>query len=146
MPDTPRDVLARYHRAVLDASADDLADLYAPDGVHHIPFYAPGLPGRFDGREQIRAGYREAWADHPVRPTGIREVVVHPAADPEVIFGEFALTGTVRATGEPFELGGVLMLRVRDGLIVEARDYIDALAVTTQLSRGSRPVGPADAC
>ncbi|HEX5497359.1 MAG TPA: nuclear transport factor 2 family protein [Mycobacteriales bacterium] len=112
-----------------------LADLYAPDAVHHFPFRFPGFPDRYDGREQVRAGYRAAWHSHPVRPTGIREVVVHQGADPEVIVGEFALSGRVTATGGPFSLNGVLMLRVRDGLITEVRDYLDALAVTTQLGK-----------
>ncbi|MGP3922345.1 hypothetical protein [Streptomyces sp. 8N616] len=66
MPDTnsadlsPRDVLARYHRAMLDKSADNLADLYAANAVHEFPFLFPGMPDRYQGREEVRAGYRAA--------------------------------------------------------------------------------------
>ena len=133
-PPSAREVLARYQQAMLDVNADDLADLYAPDAVHHFPFGFPGFPDRYEGREQVRAGYQKAWADHRVRLTEIHDVAVHQGADPEVIFGEYALSGTVKATGAPFALTGVLMIRVRDGLITETRDYMNALAVTTQLA------------
>jgi ketosteroid isomerase-like protein len=54
---------------------------------------------------------------------------VHQTADPEVIVGEFEYAGTVNETGEPFTVPCVFVLRVRDGLIVESRDYIDHLAM-----------------
>ncbi len=40
----PRDALARFHRAMLDLSADDLADLFAVDAVYEFPFLTPGRP------------------------------------------------------------------------------------------------------
>ena len=123
----PREVLARYHRAMLDLSADDLADLYAPDAVHEFPFLAPGWPARYHGREEVREGYRAAWGASPARLEEIRDVVVYETADPEVIVGEWAATGTVSTTGRPFAASGLLILRVRDDLIVHARDYMDAL-------------------
>ncbi|MFI0715123.1 YybH family protein [Streptomyces inhibens] len=56
-----REILDRFHRAMLDKSADDLADLYAPDAVHEFPFLFPSVPERYEGREEVRAGYRAAW-------------------------------------------------------------------------------------
>ncbi|MEU8034116.1 hypothetical protein AB0C13_36915 [Streptomyces sp. NPDC049099] len=38
----PRKALARYRRAMLDKSADDLADLYAVDAVHELSGQQPG--------------------------------------------------------------------------------------------------------
>ena len=54
---SPREVLARYHHAMLHLSADELADLYAVDAVHEFPFLAPGRPTHYRGREEVRAGY-----------------------------------------------------------------------------------------
>src|SRR5690242_19067469 len=135
MPDSPRDVLKRYHQAMIDMNADDLADLYAADAVHAFPFFAPGRPAEYRGREEVRAGYREAWAGRPVRLEEIREVVVYPTDDPELVVGEWTAVGTVSATGGPFALSGLLALRVRDGLIVECRDYMDSLSTARQLGR-----------
>ena len=58
------------------------------------------------------------------RPAGI---TVHETADPEVIVAEFRYEGTVVETGEPFTIPGIFVLRVRDGKIVESRDYLDHL-------------------
>lgn len=130
-----RDVLARYHRAMLDKSADDLADLYAADAVHEFPFLFPGMPERHQGREEIRAGYRAAWGASPARPEKIHDVVVHQSTDPEVITVEQIVSGTVTTTGQPFSFPGLLVLRVRDGLIVHARDYMDGLRVAHTMGR-----------
>ncbi|MGW5656628.1 nuclear transport factor 2 family protein [Streptomyces humi] len=120
---TPREVLARYRRAMRDMSADDLAELYAVDGVHEFPFTSPGFPARYDGREEVRAGYRAAWGASPVRVTEIREVAVHDTADPEVIVAEqVVVAGQVTVPG-------LLVLRVRDGRLVRVRDYLDGCGV-----------------
>ncbi|MPY63779.1 nuclear transport factor 2 family protein [Streptomyces spongiae] len=134
-PHAVRDVLARYHRAMLDKSADDLADLYAVDAVHEFPFLFPGMPERHQGREEIRAGYRAAWGASPAQPQKIHDVVVHQSTDPEVITVEQVVTGTLTTTGQSFSFPGLLVLRIRNGLIVHARDYMDGLRVAHTMGR-----------
>ncbi|MEV7778084.1 nuclear transport factor 2 family protein [Kitasatospora sp. NPDC088351] len=141
MPDTtstspgPREILARYQRAMLDKSADDLADLYAVDAVHEFPFLSPGMPARYQGSEEVRAGYRAAWGASPAQPREIREVAVHESTDPEVITVEQVVTGTVATTGQTFSIPGLLVLRVRNGRIVHVRDYMDGLGVAHTMGR-----------
>ncbi|WP_084259143.1 nuclear transport factor 2 family protein [Microtetraspora malaysiensis] len=132
---TPREVLARYHQAMIDRSADDLADLYADDAAHAFPFRVPGAPERLDGREEVRAFYRAAWGDSPVRLTKIEDVVVHPAADPEVIVGEWVGVGSLNPDGRPFRATGLLLGRVRDGKIIDMRDYMDVFGTYGALGR-----------
>lgn len=141
MPDTastdlkPREVLARYQRAMLDKSADDLADLYAVDAVHEFPFLFPGMPERYEGREEVRAGYRAAWDASPAQPQEIREVAVHENTDPEVIVVEQIVSGTLTTTGKPFSFPGLLVIRVRNSQIVHVRDYMDGLGVAHAMER-----------
>ncbi|KQX54704.1 MULTISPECIES: nuclear transport factor 2 family protein [unclassified Streptomyces] len=141
MPDTasddlgPRAILARYQRAMLDKSADDLADLYAVDAVHEFPFLFPGMPERYQGREEIRTGYRAAWGASPAQPQEIRDVVVHENTDPEVIVVEQVVAGTVTTTGRPFTIPGLLVIRVLNGRIVHVRDYMDGLGVAHAMDR-----------
>ncbi|MEV5508945.1 nuclear transport factor 2 family protein [Streptomyces orinoci] len=135
MPPSPRDVLAAYHRAMLAWSADDLADLYAPDAVHEFPFLTPGWPERYEGREAVREGYRAAWGASPVRLRDIRDVVVFDGADPEVVVGQWKATATHADGGQPVEITGLLILRVRDGLITHALDYMDTLGTFHALGR-----------
>ncbi|MEV0580545.1 nuclear transport factor 2 family protein [Streptomyces sp. NPDC050392] len=117
---TPRTVLGCYHRAMLDKSADDLADLYAVDALHEFPFSAPGFPARFTGREEVRAGYRAAWGASPLQVVEIADVAVRPAADPGTVVAEHVVV--VRsAEGDGFAVPGLLIIEVRDGLITRKR-------------------------
>lgn len=118
-----------------DQSADDLADLYAPDAVHELPFLFPGMPARYRGREEVRAGYRAAWGASPARPQEICDVVVHESTDPEVLTVEQTVAGTGTTGGRPFRFPGVLVMRVRDGRIVHVRDYMDGLGVARAMGR-----------
>nr|WP_202524357.1 nuclear transport factor 2 family protein [Kitasatospora sp. SID7827] len=118
--------MARYRRAMLDLDADALADLYAPDAVHEFPFRFPGFPPRYEGREAVRAGYRAAWRASPARPTEVEERALHVSTDPEVLVAEQVVRGELADGRGTFEVPGLLVLRVRHGLIVHVRDYLDA--------------------
>lgn len=134
---TPREVLARYHQAVRDRSADDLADLYALDGVHEFPFTSPGFPSRYEGREAVRAGYRAAWGATPVQVEEIREVAVHETGDPEVIVAEHVVVAGLPRGGGTFAVPGLLVLRVRGGRLTRVRDYMDGYGVARARQSGS---------
>jgi uncharacterized protein len=131
----PQAILRRYQQALVDKSADDLADLYAADAVHELPFLFPGMPDRLEGREQVRAAYRAAWAASDARPQAVREVAVHSCEDGAVLIAEQVVSGTLPSTGQSFEFPGVLVLRVRDGEIVHVRDYMDGLGVAHAMGR-----------
>jgi ketosteroid isomerase-like protein len=132
---SPREVLRRFHRAMKDKSADDLADLYAPDAIHEFPFFVPHRPSRLEGREAIRAAYREGWKDHPLSIDEIEDVFVHAAEDPEIVIGQWRARATLIATGRVATITGLLELRVRDGMIVHTRDFMDALGIAQALGR-----------
>jgi ketosteroid isomerase-like protein len=122
----PRDVFARYQRAVLDQSPDGIADLFAPDGVFEYGFTVPGMPRRTEGQEEVRRGLRQMLGRF--RFEEYLNVRIHRAADPEVIVVEHDIAGTIVATGRPHVMSYVYVLRVRDGHIVHLRDYANLLA------------------
>jgi ketosteroid isomerase-like protein len=134
-PRTPEQVLRRYQKALIDQNADDLADLYAPDAVHELPFLFPGMPARYEGSDQVRAAYDAAWRATDARPREVRTVGVHHTEDPEVVIAEQVVVGVNASTREPFELPGVLVLRVQEGRITHVRDYMDGLAVARAMRR-----------
>ncbi|MGW1229854.1 nuclear transport factor 2 family protein [Streptomyces sp. NPDC001515] len=140
---TPREVLGLYHRAMAEMAADDLADLYAEDATHEFPFTTPGFPPRFEGREAVRAGYRAAWGASPLRMVEIADLAVHETAEAGTVVGEHVAV-VESARGERFAVPGLLVLRVRHGLITRARDYMDAPAVARAgASIASAPPGAA---
>ncbi|MFI8849416.1 nuclear transport factor 2 family protein [Streptomyces sp. 891-h] len=131
---TPHEVLTCYYQAILDKSPDDLADLYSIDAVHEFPFASPGFPPSFEGREAVRAGYREAWGASPVQVEEVRKVAAYETADPEVIVAEHVVVGTLPAKATTFTVPGLLILHVHNGLITRVRDYMDGLGVASARS------------
>ncbi|WP_433172304.1 nuclear transport factor 2 family protein [Actinoallomurus sp. CA-150999] len=136
---TPRAVFERLNRAIAEGRWNDLADLYAEDAVVHQPFAppapseGPSAPPVLRGRETIRA--RFAMADRMGLRFGVRKVAVHETADPEVVIAEFDYD--LPAGDEVLTAANIQVLRVRDGLVVETRDYHDHL--TLARSTGTLP-------
>ncbi|ADB35093.1 conserved hypothetical protein [Kribbella flavida DSM 17836] len=126
---TPSEVFLRLVHGVADRDFAALPGLYAEQTDVRHPM-APGGDRPLLSRDALRAhfggtGPRVAEAIR-FRPQNIR---IHQTADPEVIVAEFEYAGTVIATGTPFRAPCVFVLRVRDGMIVESRDYIDHIAM-----------------
>jgi ketosteroid isomerase-like protein len=128
---TPREVFERLIDGVTHGRWDELPGLYAEDAVVTHPFDPTGGP--LAGREALRRHFA-AGAAMGLEMTA-RDVVVHQAADPEVVIAEFAYGGRVTATGRRFTIPNIFVLRVRDGLIVESRDYADHLAFAAATGR-----------
>ena len=117
---TPGEVLLRLIDGVTGKRWDELPGLYATDTVVTHPLGdAPPLRGR----AALQAHFTAAAA----LPIDMRaeELVVHETADPEVVIGEFLYRGRNTATDRAFAVRNVFVLRVRDGQIVESRDYAD---------------------
>ncbi|MFI7617076.1 nuclear transport factor 2 family protein [Nonomuraea terrae] len=118
------DIVSGYHAAMLHRSADDLADLYAEDGLHEFPF--GGLPP-YVGRERIRAGYHAMWDSAGMEAQEVRLLALHRTHDPEVVVVE--QDTHVTAGGQPITVPGLLVLRIRNDQIVHTRDYMDTSAI-----------------
>lgn len=104
------------------AQIDELAACYAEHTDVTHPFSPLG-----DTPLRTRAAVREHFAAGGP-PAGVTryEVVddrVHVTADPEVVIFEFSYAGVV--SGRAFTMPCVFVVRVRDGEIVESRDYAD---------------------
>jgi uncharacterized protein len=132
MPASPTEVFHRLLAGVTGQRWADLPDLYAEDTVVEHPF-APGGGAVMRGRETLRAHFA-AGGQLGITMTA-EDVLIHQSTDPEVVTGEFTYRGTVDATGTPFTVRNIIVMRVRDGRIVESRDYHDhqtLAAVTSQ--------------
>ena len=107
------------------AQFDELAACYAERTDVRHPLHPLGdtpLRSRTAVREHFSAGGH---------PTGVKryDVVddhVYATPDPEVVIFEFRYAGVVHARA--FTLPCIFVVRVRDGEIVESRDYVDHVA------------------
>jgi uncharacterized protein len=127
-PPTPREVFLRLVHGVADGEFDTLPELYAEETDVRHPMWpggTPALTSRDDLRRHFGAGAGTVEGVVRFQPDN---VVVHETRDPEVVVAEFEYRGTILATGEPYTVPAVIVLRVRDGLIVESRDYFDHLS------------------
>jgi uncharacterized protein len=128
---SPREVFEQIIDGVTHRRWDTLPDLYAEDAVVVHPFASPPEP--LVGREALRRHFAAA-ATMDLEMTA-RDVVVYETADPEVVVGEFVYAGRVVATGRAFTVPNIFVMRVRDGLVVESRDYADHLAFAAATGR-----------
>ena len=144
---TPREVFLRLVHGVANREFDTLPELYADESDVRHPMWpggTPALTSRDDLRRHFSAG-ADTTAKVRFQPDNI---VVHETTDPEVVVAEFEYRGTVLATGEPYTVPCVFVMRVRDGLIVESRDYIDHISSARargQLDQVLAAILPADA-
>lgn len=124
-PRKPRDVFLALVNGLCDGHFDDVLKLYAEKTDISHPF--DPLRGQ---RLTSRAELAEHFSRRPVRQTLAarpRNITVHETSDPEVIVAEFAYAGTHLETGTAFSYPCIFVMRVRDGEIVESRDYVDHL-------------------
>jgi uncharacterized protein len=129
-----REVFEQAKRLSLAKDLDGFADLFAPDGVHELPFAPPGIPRRLEGRETLR-GYFTAITGTPLKHASFENMTVYETTDPGVIIAEYDAHGTVTSTGRPYQLRYVQVVEVRDGQIRLWRDYWDPLASAGLLGR-----------
>lgn len=128
MTDTPREVFLKLVHGVCDERWAEVVDLYAEqtDVVH--PFHPLAAPPMLS-QEELRAHF--TGGSQPYQGPTLRrqptQINIHETTDPEVIVAEFQYEGVVVETGKPFTIPAVFIMRVRDGKIVESRDYLDHL-------------------
>ena len=127
----PIDVVTALIDGVTGRRWDELPDLYAQDAYVVHPMQPP-VPEPIVGREGIRRHFARA-AQLPLRMQA-RNVLVHRTADPEVVIAEFDYVGRVTTTGRSFDVRNIFVVRVRDGQIVESRDYANHAALAAAMS------------
>jgi len=114
---------------------DGLISLFAEDAVYIAP------ASRHEGREAIRSWFDDwgqAFSDVHYEATLVidrGDVIVAETIDRRTHTGLLTMPdgSVIPPTGETLDTPGVTILRVKDGKIVAARDYIDMLAGMIQL-------------
>jgi ketosteroid isomerase-like protein len=125
----PADVFHRLVDGVCRLVAGDrsqvngLAGLYAERTRVEHPMVLDDTP--LLTRDDLRRHFAAGRDMTPIADYRTADVVVHETTDPEVIVAEFRYLGSV--AGRSFQVPCVFVMRVRDGEIVESRDYISAL-------------------
>ncbi|MFK4090428.1 nuclear transport factor 2 family protein [Kribbella sp. NPDC020789] len=137
---TPEEVFRTLVQGVAAGRYAGLTELYAEQTDVRHPMH-PDRPEPLRSRAELRAHFgggedapEDATEDPLVRFEAV-DIVVHRTEDPEVIVGEFAYAGSVTGSDESFHVPCVFVMRVRDGEIVESRDYVDHAAMAKARER-----------
>jgi ketosteroid isomerase-like protein len=128
-----RDVVERVLRAGRERHIETFLELMASDGYVEWPYRPAGVPGRLQGRAEIRDHLTKV-AKNLIRFDEYRNVMMHETTDPEVIIVEYDAHGVVVATGAPFEQTVIAVIRVRNGQILSYRDYVNPLPLAAALA------------
>jgi hypothetical protein len=100
-----QEVLARYVRAVDARNADDVADLYFPDGAEVLSYNRAGTPERiaaFTGSQSIRDAVANILPPHPALGWAH-----HATFDPIIAIDSESDTASLRAQFIVFEVRGL---------------------------------------
>lgn len=125
-PASPREVFLALVNGVAEGRWEELPSLYA-EQTHVVHPFDPLRPAALRTRDELREHFTPTDATPRLRRRPAN-ITIHETTDPEVIVAEFEYQGTSVDTGEPFVLPAIFVLRVRDGEIVESRDYFDPLS------------------
>lgn len=125
-PPSPREVFLALVNGVAEGRWDELPSLYA-EQTHVVHPFDPLRSPALRTRDELREHFRPTDASPRLhrRPANI---TIHETTDPEVIVAEFEYQGTNADTGERFAQPAIFVLRVRNGEIVDSRDYFDHLS------------------
>ena len=125
-------VAGRLSPAEREAQLDALAELYAEQTDVRHPF-APLGDTPLRTRAELREHFAAAGPAHEVERFEPVNAVVHATGDPEVIVFEFAYA--ISVGGRDSEIPCIFVIRVRDGRIVESRDYSHHVGLARALGR-----------
>jgi ketosteroid isomerase-like protein len=126
MSTSPRDVFLRLVHGVAEGRVDELPDLYAERTDVRHPMATPEAEPLVSRRALQEHFAGPPGARAPIPQRRVVDVVVHETADPEVIVAEFAYEFAMQ-DGSATKVPCVFVMRVRNGEIVESRDYIDPI-------------------
>lgn len=122
---SPREVLLALVHGICEGRLADVLELYAEKTDVSHPFD----PLRGHGYSS-RAQLREHFSRRPAAPTikvSPANIQIHETRDPEVVIAEFDYAGENLETSTKFSYRCIFVMRVREGEIVESRDYVDHL-------------------
>jgi ketosteroid isomerase-like protein len=111
------------------------ADLCDENVVVEFPF-APDAPSR---KIVGRAAVYEYLRNYPnvIDVKTIPTLKTHATDDPNIAIAEWSASGKVIANGNPYEMSYATFVTLRNGLIVNYREYWNPLAFTAALSGAS---------
>lgn len=130
------ETLLRRSLELLPRDLDAWTALFAEEAVFELPYAGSfDAPTTRDGREAILAGM--TWFMSLISGLKNGEVTVHHVAGRDAVVAEYAATGTMNASGRPFDQIYIVRVEAKDGLITHFSEYFDTLRFKKHLDAGA---------
>ena len=110
----------------LSPHAKTFPDMFAVDGVLEYPYAPPGLNTPIVGRDAIIANFQRLRKF--LRVDGVADVTEIEVRDPDTVVLEFSGRGEGLITKEAYNQRYISVIRLRDGNIVQYKDYWNPIA------------------
>jgi ketosteroid isomerase-like protein len=128
---TPGEVFATAMTAISSGDVEGWLAQCTDDVVVEFPFAPPGRPRRVAGRDAV-GQYLKAYPGQ-IEFDEVTNLDVHQTVDPDTAVIEMTATGRVKATGAPYEMSYVVVLKTVDGRMSLYRDYWNPLVALEAL-------------
>ncbi len=129
---SPSDVFMSLVEGVAAQRWTELSNLYARHTDVRHPMSRTAVP--LLSREAVAQHFAAAAVAAETLRFAAENIRIHVTNDPEVIVAEFEYRGQNLRSGQGFCCPCVFVMRVRDGQIVESRDYLDHAAFALALA------------
>ena len=128
-------IATAYQTLIGRGAWDEWIELWAEDGTLEFPYAPPGRQSIYRGKAEILAYMKAATGKMKIDSIGAMRV--HPLLDPHGMTVELAARGSILATGKPYDQKYVFFFEVRNGKIVQYREYWNPL-VSIDAHNGDR--------
>ncbi|WP_326724990.1 nuclear transport factor 2 family protein [Streptomyces sp. NBC_00243] len=129
---TAVDLLRRSLDKFLAKDMKGWADLCADDVVAEFPFAPEGTPARLEGRDAVYE-YLRNYPD-VIDVHKLPSVQIHATDDPNLAVAEWSASGKVLTNGNAYEMSYATFVTIRDGQIVNYREYWNPQAFLAAMS------------
>jgi len=134
---SPADVIDRLLEATNAHDLEALVGCFAIEYVNETPAH---LSRGFIGNAQVRSNWEQIFSAVP----DLTASILHRAIDGNTVWTEWEMLG-IRRDGTQHHLAGVIVFRIRDGLIASARFFlepVDARHITVDQAVREQVVRP----
>jgi ketosteroid isomerase-like protein len=118
-------VIEEFLDALEAMSVERFLNVWHDNGVQVMPYAPEGFPARLEGKKAIRRQYAILLAEYKFMR--IPDRVFHFTNDPNCVWVEFQREIQIKATGKSFNNAYVCLFILRDGRIIEYKEYCNPL-------------------
>ena len=123
--------LIQAQNGLVNGDTGPWLDMFAEDGAMEFPFGPDGYPKRVGPKSELIKYFKDFPENLSFKE--ITKPTLYFTTDPNVVLAEFSCEGTALKTGNPYNQTYISVITLRDGEIINYRDYWNPLVALTAI-------------